>query len=307
MTESQNGPMPLQDPWTVGPHGVLVPPWHAHRKSPPADRSKPAPQDRGQSVQPDDASGGTREPRAIALEPLASSLAETRNIRLAPSDGGRRDAPNDHWVMGAIWESIPVPVQAAPTGPWFRTVLLLLMLALLSAVAFWTPARLQTLAASTMELLISTDIPESRTAPGPAPLVGQLDVTSAPTGIELYVDGELHGVTPMQLVLHAGTHQLMFVSPIGKVSRKVRVRPSHRTLFSEAIFPGSLVISSEATVEVQIDGAVIGPSSDRELLLAPGSYQVDLVNPENGLRSTHRVEILPGQGTIFDARAPRGT
>lgn len=117
MTESQNGPMPLQDPWTVGPHGVLVPPWHAHRKSPPADRNKPAPQDRGQSVQPDDASGGTREPRAIALEPLASSLAETRNIRLAPSDGGRRDAPNDHWVMGRSGNRFLFPFRRRPRAP----------------------------------------------------------------------------------------------------------------------------------------------------------------------------------------------
>ena len=200
---------------------------------------------------------------------------------------------------------MPASVPERPRSSQFRVVLLLLMLALLAAVAFWSPETLQTLAASTMELALSTDIPESRSAPGPGPLVGQLDVTSAPSGIELYVDGELHGVTPMQLVLNAGSHQLTFVSSVGKVRRRVRVRPGRRTLFSEAIFPGALVIPS--AVEVRIDGKAVGRSAGHELALAPGSYQVELRSPDDGTRTTHTVEILPGQVTTVDAGAPHGT
>ena len=151
-----------------------------------------------------------------------------------------------------------------------------------------------------------TDIAEARTAPGPGPLVGQLEVISAPLGSELFVDGAHHGVTPAELVLTAGTHEVTLVSPIGTVSRQVRVRPGHRTLFSEAIFHGSLVVSSGVEVEVLIAGKAVGASSDAELLLAPGSYQLELRNPDGGAHTTHTVKILPGQVTTLDADALRG-
>ncbi|HJN42908.1 MAG TPA: PEGA domain-containing protein [Vicinamibacterales bacterium] len=181
-----------------------------------------------------------------------------------------------------------------------RVLLLLLMLVLLTCIAIWTPAGLQTMATNTIGRLLAADITASRTAPGPAPLVGQLDVTSTPSGIKLYVDGEQQGVTPAQLVLRAGRHELTFVSPIGQVQRQVRIRPGRRTQFSEAIFPGSLAVSSEVELEVHVDGRAIGTSDDGELPLAPGSYQVDLVNPIDGARTTSTVEILPGQVTSLD-------
>jgi hypothetical protein len=84
------------------------------------------------------------------------------------------------------------------------------------------------------------------------------------------------------------------------VQRQVRIRPGRRTQFSEAIFPGSLAVSSEVELEVHVDGRAIGTSDDGELPLAPGSYQVDLVNPIDGARTTSTVEILPGQVTSLD-------
>ena len=129
-----------------------------------------------------------------------------------------------------------------------------------------------------MELLLSTDIPQARTTPGPGPLVGQLDVSSTPSSIDLFVDDEPQGTTPAQLVLNAGTHEVTLVSLIGTVRRTVRVRPGHRTQYSKAIFNGSLVISSAVEVEVRIDGDAIGASAGHELVLEPGSYQLELLN-----------------------------
>ena len=304
MADSQSGRKPETDPWASTRHGVPL--------SEP-DANPPAPQDHArhgrhdQEVRPADARPRTTPTLAIAPEPPAGYVAQTGSLQLAPRAGDRPAASTDEWTLEASGGSIPAPVQPAPRSPRFRIVLLLLALALLSAVAFWSPATLQTLAASTMELMLSTDIPESRTAPGPAPLVGQLDVTSAPSGIELYVDGELHGVTPAQLVLNAGSHQLTFVSPVGKVRRRVRVRPGHRTLFSEAIFPGSLVITSAVGVEIRIDGRAVARSAGHELRLAPGSYQVEVLHPDGSTRTMQTVEILPGQPTTLDldAGAPR--
>lgn len=296
MAESQSGRTPQHGPWAVGRHAVPMPPSDAHRTPPSSHQSQEDTRAAGPSP-------GTKKTLAVGLEPLANRVADTERIQLAPLAGDRADARSRDWTLKATRDSTPVPARTAPGSPWFRVVLLLLMLVLLSAVAFWTPARLQTLAASTMELFLSTDIPESRTAAGPGPLVGQLDVTSAPSGIELFVDGTLRGLTPMQLVVNAGTHELTFVSPIGQVRRQVRVRPGHRTLFSEAIFPGSLVISSEAEIEVRIDGRSVDTIGDYRKLLAPGSYEVELVNLRNGAHSTHWVEVFPGRVTTFDARA----
>ena len=298
MADSQNGRMPATDPWAVKKHGVLLPTPEANKPAPP-DHGHHGQHDRhDQGVRPTDARQQTTPTLAIAPEPPASSVAQTGRFQLAPRTADKRAAPDDDWTSEASEGSIPAPVQTAPRSPWFRIVLLLLMLALLSAVAFWSPATLQTLAATTMELVLSTDIPESRTAPGPGPLVGQLDATSTPSGIDLYVDGELHGVTPAKLVLNAGSHELTFVSPVGKVRRRVRVSPGHRTLFSEAIFPGSLVITSAVGVEIRIDGRAVARSAGHELTLAPGSYQVELLNPDD-TRTTQTVEILPGQVTTL--------
>ena len=240
------------------------------------------------------------------VEPLANSVAETGHIQLAPHVRDMHQPSANHWAIRTNTGAITVPVEAATTSPRFRILLLLLMLVLLGSVAIWTPEGLRAVAANAIGRMRSTDIPKTRTAPGPGPLVGQLDVISAPSGVELYVDGERLGVTPMQLVLHAGTHQLTFVSPVGRVSRKVRVRPGYRTLFSEAIFPGSLAISSETGVEVHIAGRSIRTPGNHALMITPGSYRVDLVNLKNGARTTQTVEIFPGQVTTLTAVAPRG-
>ena len=308
MAEPRNRQPPPVDPWSVGRHAVpaMSPSLANQTPTPTAHNQTAPPPDRSQEVRPANSSQRMKEAQTIAVEPLASSLAETGNIQLAPDASDNRDARTGDWAVDTTARSIPVPVQTTPRSPWFRIVLLLLLLAVLSAVAFWTPAGLQALAASTMELLLSTSIPEARTAAGPGPLVGQLEVISTPSGMELFVDDERHGVTPAQLILTAGTHEVALVSPIGTVRRTVRVIPGRPTLFSEAIFNGSLVISSAVEVEVRIDGNAVSASAGHELVLAPGSYQVELLNPDDGAHTMHTVEIFPGQVTTLDAGAPLG-
>ena len=297
MAELRNQQPPPGGPWGVGRHAVPMPASLADPTSPPTPDSRTAPlPDRSQKVRPADSTQGVEAAQTAALDPLVSSVAETDDMPRAP-------ARTDDWAMDATARSIPVSVQTAPKPPEFRIVLLLLMVGVLTQIAVYTPEKLQAMAADTMELLLSTDIPEARTAPGPGPLVGQLEVSSTPSGVELFVDGERHGVTPAQLVLNTGIHEVTLVSPIGTVRRNVRVIPGRPTRFSEAIFNGSLVISSAVEVEVRIDGSAVG---GHELVLQPGSYQLELLNPDDGTHTMHTVEILPGQVTTFDAGAPRG-
>ncbi len=315
MPESRNGRTPLHGPWSVGRRGgKQVPPSDSSRTPPLAGRNQGEfAQDGSQpdlqlgprkAERPADPGQRTQEARTVTVEPLASAMEDPGRIRLASQTAERHHSKNSNWVVDATAASMRGPIWTTRRSKWFRTLLLLLMLAMLVAVAVWSPARLQALAASAIELLLSTDIPTSRSAPGPAPLVGQLDVTSSPSGIELFVDGELRGRTPLQFVLNAGNHELTFVSPIGDVRRRVRVRPGHRTLFSETIFPSTLVISTNAETEVRIDGRVIGNVGDYSVQLPPGHYQIALKYVKTGARSTYQVEVFPGQITSFDAHSP---
>ena len=329
MAEPRKRQPPSDANWTVGSHGVPMPPSLVNSTPPPTADSQTAPlPDPGQEVrpsddteaipetyaitfeqqaQPADSSQGLEKTQAIALKPQANE-AETGHIQPAPDAGADRDPRTGDRAVHATARSIPVPVQTEPRGPWFRIVLLLLLMGVLIQVAVYTPEKLQAMAADTMVLLLSTDIPQSRTAPAlsSGPLVGRLEVTSAPSGSELFVDGEHHGVTPAELVLPVGVHDVTLVSPVGTVRRTVRVTPGHRTLFSEAIFPGWLVVTSAVKVEVRIDGKTVGPSGDREHVLTPGSHQLELLNPNDGAHTMHTVEIFPGQITTLDAGGPLG-
>ena len=250
-------------------------------------------------TQPDGAEPRAPEP---AVEPLAAELEASTGIRLTPRATRNIEPPiEDEDAAPARNPIRPRTTTDKKGDPRLRILLLLLLLSVLGSIAIWTPAGLQQVTAGALGLLIEPDIQPTRAGAGPAPLVGQLDVNSTPSGAELIIDGESRGVTPMQLVLNAGRHELLFVSQLGNVRRTVRIHPGHRTLYSEAIFPGSLVVPRHGDAEVWIDGKEVDTGG--ELTLLPGSYQVNLVNQDNGSRTTHTVDIFPGQTTLLDPDA----
>jgi hypothetical protein len=263
----------------------------------------------------------SRKPRQNGIRLKVDRLENARGTpggavesdSLSSDDSSSRRPIKDDWTFRTTDEPVAPDVPTVTESRARRpSLLLLLALALVASVRIWTPAGLQDQAANVLELLFWTEVPVTRTAPGPAPLVGQLDVTSAPSAIEVFMDGEPRGITPVQLVLTAGRHELVFVSPLGEVRRTVRILPGHRTLFSEAIFPGSLVVTSREEVQVQVRvgtrtvGTTRGGSGDKEVVLPPGTYVVNLTNSNTGNRSAHRVEILPGQVVRLDADATPG-
>jgi hypothetical protein len=296
-----------QQPVPQSPSDVRVAPrpWQ-----PPKVSQKP--RQNGIQLKVDQVEGGRGRPGGVVESDSWSS-----------DDSSNRRPIKDDWTFTTTDEPVAPEVPTVTEQRARRpSLLLLLAVALVASVRIWTPAGLQDQAANVLELLFWTEVPVTRTAPGPAPLVGQLDVTSAPSEIEVVVDGEPRGITPVQLVLTAGRHELLFVSPLGEVRRTVRILPGHRTLFSEAIFPGSLVVTSREDVEVRVGarpmgtgavrvgtrpmGTTKGGSGDKELVLPPGAYVVNLTNSNTGNQSAHRVEILPGQVVRLDADATPG-
>ena len=238
---------------------------------------------------------GVEEAQTIALEPLASSVAET---------GDNRDARTGDWVVDPTARLIPLSVQTAPRSPWFRIVLLLLMMGVLTQDRGLYTGEATGNGGRHDGAAAVDQYPEARTALGRTP--GRTSSRSsrrrrAPScswTVSVTVS------RPAQLVLTAGIHEVTLVSPIGTVRRKVRVIPGHPTLFSEADlqrFAGHLVPQPRS--RCGFGGSAVG---GHELVLPPGSYQLELLNPDDGTHTMHTVEILPGQVTTFDAGAPRG-
>jgi hypothetical protein len=132
---------------------------------------------------------------------------------------------------------------------------------------------------------------------GGTPAHGTLAVQSSPAGVDVYIDGEHRGVTPVELSLPAGSHILELrgrgvprVIPLqvpagGQVSQYLEFADSART--------GMLVVHSQPPgARVTVDGVLRGTTPLTIEGLRPGSREVVLQN-EHG-SSRHVVRILAG-------------
>jgi hypothetical protein len=136
---------------------------------------------------------------------------------------------------------------------------------------------------------------------------GTLKLTSTPPGARVRVDGEMRGVTPVELEgVGAGSHAIVLESDSGVVKRTVNVEPGETTAVEASIFSGWLTVFAPFRVSVFEDGALLGTSEDGKLLLPCGTHTLDLVNNKFGVRETRVVEISPGGTTPLSFEAPRG-
>lgn len=130
-----------------------------------------------------------------------------------------------------------------------------------------------------------------------APAAGTLVVQSSPAGVDVYIDGVHHGVTPAELSLPAGSHILELrgrgvprVIPLqvpagGQLSQYLEFADTPRT--------GMLVVHSQPPgARVLVDGEPRGTTPITIEGLKPGSREVVLQNDQGSSR--HVVRILAG-------------
>jgi hypothetical protein len=131
---------------------------------------------------------------------------------------------------------------------------------------------------------------------------GELRIESVPDGARVVLDGREAGFTPLTLKnVPAGRHSLLLEGDSGTLRRTVRVQAGERTIARYEITAGFLSVNSRVPLEIFDGNRKLGSSDGGHILLAPGQYNVRLVNAHYGYRDDAEFTIKPGE----PARSPR--
>jgi PEGA domain len=270
-------------------------------------------------------------PRGIDIEevqPLVEALAA--EIAQEASAEGRRD-------YYSLWQSTPVPVVEQvqeipetpekpdePNGRIFQSVVdeapadshlrrhakwaLPIAACLLLITNISTVARFATRAKEP----VPTTIVQEKV---PEPIVkivdrniGDLKVESTPAGADVRIDGKAYGRTPLTIPgLRAGAHTLVLRSSAGTVTKRVTIKAGETLVASEAIFSGWLAIFSPIPIVISLDGRAVQPTDDGKIMLAPGTYDVEMSSERFNYRRTEKLVVRPGAVTAFTLPLPKAT
>jgi len=177
--------------------------------------------------------------------------------------------------------------------------------------------------------------------PKAEPVVRTLDVRTRPRRAQVWVDGEMRGVTPLLLEdLDAEASHLVRVEKPGfaphmrvllpaeeRVDIKVRLRRGRRgkrkaklaepeatvadvaitdteDALEESTDIGCVAVEAEPWARVEVDGQDVGKTPIECVSLAAGRHRVVLRNPETTAEKAVEVEVMAGQTTTVSETMP---
>jgi hypothetical protein len=147
-------------------------------------------------------------------------------------------------------------------------------------------------------------------SPAAAATTGTLVVTSNPAGVQAFVDGEPHGVTPLTVSLSAGSHVVELRG--GGAPRSIPVTITAGVQASQYIelqkdgpSAGQLQIRTEpAGARVIVDGIARGTSPITVADLEPGEHTVGLESDAGSVKQTVSVESGVTASLVVPLTAP---
>ncbi len=145
--------------------------------------------------------------------------------------------------------------------------------------------------------------------PRPAdPPTGRLQVDSNPEGAKVVVDGRERGLTPLRLeAMSVGSHVIELNGDNGSVRRTVVVAADQTAQVSEAIYAGWLHVSSPIELTISEAARALTLDEKNQVMLSPGSHELQFQNRALGYRATRRVDIKPGTLTPIAIVPPPST
>lgn len=147
-----------------------------------------------------------------------------------------------------------------------------------------------------MPVEISLGVVTTQTLSWPDALTGALQVTSAPQGAEVLIDGRVRGRTPVTLDgLSAGRHTLLVRSETGTVSTTASVVGGETVTVDVPIFAGWVQVHAPVDLAVSVNGTRVGSSLDGQMLLAPGTYRIGVSSQALGFSDTLSATVEPGK------------
>ena len=150
--------------------------------------------------------------------------------------------------------------------------------------------------------------------PSEAVATGQLQIRTDPPGATVSVDGVSRGTSPTTLAgLSPGEHQVVLDGDLGSVTETVTIDSGLTAsldvpLVSVPAGPVSGWVSVSSSVELQLyeGGNLLGMSVTDRIMLESGRHEIELVNEALGYRSSHIVEVMPGQVAPIAVEMPEG-
>jgi hypothetical protein len=145
------------------------------------------------------------------------------------------------------------------------------------------------------------------TPPKPALPMGELRVTSRPTGAAVSIDGDNVGTTPWQGELSQGEHRLRVSHPgYSPVEQRVSIPGGELSEQSLRLIPRqtnvAVKISANPGTEIYVDGKLVGKSIV-QLDLPSGRHRLRYVLPDYD-EHQEAVDVLPNQPNTFSHRFP---
>jgi len=135
--------------------------------------------------------------------------------------------------------------------------------------------------------------------------LGSIRVTTDPAGVEVLVDGVLHGRSPMTIDnLTEGTHTVVVRNESGSVRRIVRVRADEAVDAALQIRPGWLAVFAPVKLAILENGRSIGSTEGGRILSSPGPHTIEVVSQAMGFRETRQVDINPGEVVAVTIQMP---
>jgi PEGA domain len=142
------------------------------------------------------------------------------------------------------------------------------------------------------------------------PDVGQLLVTSEPSGARVTVDGQPRGVTPVTIpAVPAGQHAVVIHGDAGSVQRSVTIERGQTASLvvsmNQAAF-GWVSIASPVVMQILENDRRLGTSETDRIMMPAGRHTIKIVNTRLGYQRSEVVQVPAGGAANLKISVPDG-
>ena len=256
------------------------------------------------------ASAGRAAGRATARVASAAATSGGAAGRVAASGGAgfARAAvtiPRKAFFLASdLADRLPKPVFR----PWYLAAALVVIAAV--AGVPYARARLFTEKPAEETVRVESAVPDApvHAARSEVKGTGSIRVTTEPAGVDVRIDGVLHGSAPLTVEnLAEGAHTILIRDGTGSVRKTVQVRAGEAVEAALELRPGWLAVFAPVKLEILENGRSIGSTEGGRMLTPPGPHTIELVSQAMGFRETRQVDIKPGAVAAVTIAMPPAT
>jgi serine/threonine-protein kinase len=145
----------------------------------------------------------------------------------------------------------------------------------------------------------------------PTARIGQLSITSEPTGAHVAVDGVASGVTPVTLSgVHAGEHHVTISNDSATIRQTVKLGAGETASvtgnLSGAGAAGWATFVAPFDLDVLEDGQLVGTTAANRIMLPSGLHHIELKSTRFEAAATMSVRIVAGETAKVVVPVPAG-